>query len=207
MKFKYEKGFTLIELLFVCAIIGVLASIIYGSVVFAREKAGDARTIAQTVQYRTAFNLILNSANGELPNPNSSATYFCLGKTGSESCDFWGNTYSGSDAVNNALVSYYSGVAADASYTIDGAAFDGIVYKCKSITNGICAGAMYWAQSSHTPCLDGILVYQGNGGNVCASNASDSGTDNVEAAPSFGGGGVFGSGGTITTGGQCPLCI
>lgn len=182
-KFK-TRGFTLIELLLVIAIIGLLASIIFAVFGTARAKADDARTIAETTQIRTDFNL-----NSQLPNPGTINSYFCLGKTDSQTCNFWGNTYSGTSAVANATPDLTN--IPQAPVTIDGASFDTPVYKCKSITNGVCAAAIYWVQSSNTACTGGILVYQGSGGYVCASNAADSGTDNVEAVPQLFNWGLF----------------
>src|SRR3989344_4259356 len=56
-----NKGFTLIELLVVIAIIGLLSSIVLASLNSARQKARDARRIADFNQIRTALELFYDT--------------------------------------------------------------------------------------------------------------------------------------------------
>jgi len=61
MKNKKQKGFTLIELLVVIAIIGLLAAIVSVAVNTAREKARDARRIADLHQIQIALELFYDA--------------------------------------------------------------------------------------------------------------------------------------------------
>ena len=59
-KIRKNKGFTLIELLVVIAIIGILSSVVLASLNTAREKARDARRIADVKQVQIALELFFD---------------------------------------------------------------------------------------------------------------------------------------------------
>ena len=63
---KANKGFTLIELLVVIAIIGMLSSVVLASLNSAREKARDAKRIADLREIEKALELYFDD-NGEYP--------------------------------------------------------------------------------------------------------------------------------------------
>lgn len=71
MNKKYQKGFTLVELLVVIAIIGILATLLLLQLGVARQRARDAKRIADVNQVRTALELFFDD-NGQYPQQ---ATY------------------------------------------------------------------------------------------------------------------------------------
>ena len=179
----YHNGFTLVELLVVISIISLLSSIIIVSTNSAKAKANDARTITEVRQVQTSLSLA--SQDGTVfPNPvppgGSTDTYYCLGKSSGQSCTFWGATLSGSDILQAGLGSAFSGNIPSAKVTVNGQLFDGYAYKCKVVVNGICSGAVYWAQSANTPCSIGTEVMSDAGGRICGQDAGGIGTENVE---------------------------
>lgn len=66
MNKKYQKGFTLVELLVVIAIIGILATLLLLQLGVARQRARDAKRIADVNQVRTALELYFDD-NGQYP--------------------------------------------------------------------------------------------------------------------------------------------
>ena len=64
--FRLSKGFTLVELLVVIAIIGVLATMLLLQLGVARQRARDAKRIADVNQVRTAVELYFDD-NGMYP--------------------------------------------------------------------------------------------------------------------------------------------
>lgn len=65
---KFFPGFTLIELLVVIAILGILSTVVMGSVASAREKARDTKRKQDVRQVDTAINLYIDDNGGSPPD-------------------------------------------------------------------------------------------------------------------------------------------
>ena len=86
---RKTKGFTLIELLVVISIIGLLSTLAVVALNSARQKARDAKRVADIKQIQSALELFYNDQNG-YPTENGtsggrilgSASYDCLDDTG-----------------------------------------------------------------------------------------------------------------------------
>lgn len=77
-KLTFKNGFTLIELLVVISIIGVLATVVLSSLGDARDKAKQAKALAEMKQIATAFQVYLldtNSMGINLPAANNGGAY------------------------------------------------------------------------------------------------------------------------------------
>jgi len=74
VKFQRSGGFSLIELLIVITIIGVLSTIILGSVSNSRNRAYDSKVKQQLVSFRTSAEVYFNS---QVPNTYGPATNSC----------------------------------------------------------------------------------------------------------------------------------
>ncbi len=132
-----QKGFTLIELLVVIAIIGVLSTLSVVALNNARQKARDAKRVADVKQVQTALELYYNDVglyppNGaadpgdSIENVTSSITYMV---TVPDNPEPWTDgECSGTDAANYTYTSDNSG----ASYTI--------TYCIAAPTGGLLAG-------------------------------------------------------------------
>ncbi len=77
--FDLSRGFTLVELLVVIAIIGVLATLLLLQLNVARQKARDARRVADINQVRSALELFFDDT-GTYPTSTNLGTFTYSGK-------------------------------------------------------------------------------------------------------------------------------
>ncbi|MFA5021899.1 MAG: type II secretion system protein [Patescibacteria group bacterium] len=80
---RKKQGFTLIELLVVIAIIGLLSTLAVVSLNSARQKARDAKRVADIKQIQTALELYFNDNNSY---PNDVGADVTLGGSASNNC-------------------------------------------------------------------------------------------------------------------------
>lgn len=89
-KSTLQRGFTLIELLVVIAIVGLLSSIVLASLKTARDKAIDAKVLAEVHQFYLAAQLYNNDYGGFPVCPSGTTGGCCVGGT---ECTLGGVTY------------------------------------------------------------------------------------------------------------------
>ncbi len=114
--YRPSRGFTLIELLVVISIISLLSSIVLASTNNLREKARDARRIADMDQIHKALLLYALDNGGHYPATKGA----CLGMSSSQIC---ANNLKGNDALNTALAPYMKTVPLDPIPTRDANAY------------------------------------------------------------------------------------
>lgn len=158
MQRKHQKGFTLIEMLVVVSIISSLSSVILASVKSARQKALNKQSLSVASEYRNAIELYrMNDPNGGLPNPGSTSASYCLGTYPTTHKCGWKDTtvpgdgnWSESAPLQTALSPYLPTLptAKRSDYVDMGWKlwyFDGPIYTCDTLVNGICTKAtMTW---------------------------------------------------------------
>ncbi len=147
MEKKNKKGFTLIELLVVVAIMGLLAGVAIVALNSARQKARDARRVADVKQIQTALELYYNDNNG-YPTSNVAALGGrCLGSNGfvaSGACT--GTTYMGIVPFNPSPETDGSCPDIDYSYFVE--ATTGTTYAirwCIGAATGSIGVGLHWA--------------------------------------------------------------
>ncbi|MBI3290679.1 prepilin-type N-terminal cleavage/methylation domain-containing protein [Candidatus Falkowbacteria bacterium] len=154
-----KKGFTLIELLVVIAIIGLLSTLAVVALNSAREKARDAKRVADVKQIQTALELFFNDASTypsqDIDLGGSSSKVLCLG-TGAcvagSNCGFVdsatacvsGTTYMGLVPSNPAPTAAATGVY---RYTSTGGSDYDIIFALEGTTGGL-GGGLHTASES-----------------------------------------------------------
>ncbi len=127
-----KKGFTLIELLVVIAIIGILSSIVLVALRGARNKAKDARLIADMSQVRSVAELVYD---GDYDALSTDTDYLTL-ETDLESTELGGQTVT----LNQSGGAYCAqvGLNESGSYCVDSAGYAGTTAGCDAV-NYTCA--------------------------------------------------------------------
>ncbi|MFA5021895.1 MAG: type II secretion system protein [Patescibacteria group bacterium] len=151
---RKKQGFTLIELLVVIAIIGLLSTLAVVALNSARQKARDAKRVADIKQIQTALELYFNdnttypAATGDLGSTN----FACLGgggfgTAGATACT--GTTYMGLIPSNPAPTAASTGVY---YYVSAGGDSYNIIFALEGTTGGLNKGA----NGLYTASQDGI---------------------------------------------------
>lgn len=169
-----KKGFTLIELLVVIAIIALLSSIIISSLISARDKAANARTISQNREFAQSFLLYSSDHGDAYPTTTygeniNGFTFVCLG----QGCVF--NNGAVDDTVNTAVSSYISDSANTAvkEYSIgtQGYRYKGTVYTCtEESSNGCTEGQVFYAFSGPKCPSNAVLALTDSVTSLCTQD-------------------------------------
>jgi|GEM_PF-843796 len=193
-----KKGFTLIELLVVIAIIGILSTIVLASLGESRDKAIQAKVLAEVRSMQTAFAILL-VGNGSYPNPGNVAVRNCLAQNpcydgGAIVPPFISNSFSGelpripfatktnndfklihtaeAETFTDVVTSYPSNTP---EVIINGLKYSGPFYVCNQAVGDRCTSASYlWTTKESTCTLGGVVNgLSGSGGSLCGSDAAD----------------------------------
>jgi general secretion pathway protein G len=122
-KMKKIKGFTLIELLVVIAIIGILSTLAVVALNSARQKARDAKRVADIKQIQTALELYYNDQNGypiQGPVTLGGTTYKVLVGTGVAGVGFTTAGLAGTTYMGNVPANPTPAAATQAAYIYSG---------------------------------------------------------------------------------------
>ena len=147
---KYN-GFTLIELLVVISVIGVLASVIIGSLGDARAAARDAKRKGDLNQIRTALLLWAIDNNSDHLMQDSG----CGAGAGGDGYGWFDGAYGGNRSIEQCLIDggYLTGPLRDPR---GGAAGSGDVFRYMKFDCGTTAYLMANLEGSPSPAADAL---------------------------------------------------
>lgn len=174
-----QKGFTLIELLVVIAIIGLLSSVVFGSVAQAKIKGRNVATEQQARQYVNAIDLYKSDHNGQIPSipiVGGGSLIRCLGIY-SGGCTLYGFISSGDDPTFDAQFTPY--IPSFPNFSSDTVSLGGLIvrggiYEVAVIgpNNTITSANILWTELNTTTCTYGSYFYGDGVNTICSYTVS-----------------------------------
>lgn len=171
-KIIQRGGFTLIELLVVIAIIGLLSTLAIVSLNSSREKARNAKRLADIKNYVTSIETY-RASNTEYPD-SGNTSWSCLGDHSDGQC--WNNNSVSENAtLLNILDDTFPDlptIGPDGEGNCSSSRYEGAIYRCTARTNGLCSGIdiRWFMENTSQSCGPGSVIsnnYNSDGCTYC----------------------------------------